>query len=577
MTSLEENSKDGHPPGDPKRVSVIIPFHNRSRYLRTAVESALAAIDPQLDEILVIDDGSTDGSADTLKGLPITLFRSERQQGPAAARNVCLRKARGRFITFLDSDDILQPDAIEERVRFLNEQKQEIAVGGSVRDLIDPEGKSAGPYHAIHFFHVHEPPYRLSRDFLLRNRSLPLHLWLVLFRREVFDEIGELDSWLRCGEDFDFFCRLLEKHSIPFIPCQVARYRIHDENVSIKKTLKGLRATETAVASQILICQKNAIPLKESPFTVETYFQFQNIGIKLIHDRDPVGKRIENEFGRWKCVDKISPQAEFKVIAGLAPREPELGSVRTRYWEEFKSYEYRLGEKMKFDYLGDNYHVRRNFEVLSTEVSYLKPEGLIEPLACSAFKWLVIKALEKKGFGYIHGAAIALQGKQIIFTGDPGSGKSSCLKRLTNHGALAVTDDTVLFKDGQIFPFDHSPTVRGDFPSRFHIAANSEPLKPEQCRLESLGDPVVAVVFPRVWTNTKSEWRPVAREEALQRLMATYVKETDWNTVPENEKAVRAQYESFLKHSQFFEFFGASDEAGADAVLWDNCKKLLGA
>lgn len=552
------------------RLSVIIPFHNRLQYLAAALKSVRDDLVPD-SEIILVDDGS---SASFRKAdVPVKFVRLPRSRGPAAARNAGLEVARGEFITFFDSDDLLLPGAMKARLDYLEAHPEEIAVGGYVKDLIDPQGNYLGPYEKIHFYDVKYPPYRLSRDFLLAHRSLPIHLWLLIFRREAFSEIGTLDPWLRCGEDFDFFCRLLQRHTVPFIDCPVAKYRIHEENLSIRRTSAGFESTQTAVASQFLICQKHGLPLKESPFLMEKHFKIYDLGITLRHADDPVGRKIETEFSQWE-VEKGAPEyAKLQITSGVSPEALPEKAIRTRYWEEFRSFQYRK-ENTVYDLLADNYFAEKNYDGMQARATYKTLDPMTAQLIGSAFKWMVIKGLEKAGFGYVHGSCVNQNGRQILFTGDPGSGKSSCLMRLIKAGAKVVCDDTLLFKKGLLYPFDHHPSIRGDFAERFHLK-NREGLPEENCERAPVGACLKAVVFPRVWSSVNSDWREVSREEGYRRLLASYYKELDWNAYPEPEPQVRAVYETLLGQTPFFEFLAGRDEASADATLKKNCLPLL--
>ena len=161
------------------------------------------------------------------------------------------------------------------------------------------------------------------------------------------------------ARNLDFFCRVLESHTIPFIDCEVGLYRIHDDNLSLKKTTSGFQATQTAVASQFLICKKYGLTLKDSPFEAHVSFQFDGVRILLVHPNEPLGLIIEEEFARFKVEpDDVSPAARFEVRAGSALPAPQKGAIRTRYWEEFKSYEYRLGE-IRFELFQENYFWRK--------------------------------------------------------------------------------------------------------------------------------------------------------------------------------------------------------------------------
>jgi glycosyltransferase involved in cell wall biosynthesis len=101
---------------DPALISVVMPCHNAAPYVGEAIASVLGQSYPQV-ELIVVDDGSTDGSSDILQRLAaenperITLIYQNRS-GPFAARNAALARANGNYIAFLDADDAWHPDAL---------------------------------------------------------------------------------------------------------------------------------------------------------------------------------------------------------------------------------------------------------------------------------------------------------------------------------------------------------------------------------------------------------------------------------------------------------------------------------
>lgn len=104
-------------------VSVIMPMYNSARHVREAIESVQAQTLGSW-ELCVTDDCSTDGSADIVAGIAkddprVRLFRQESNQGAAAARNVSLEKTRGRFVAYLDSDDLWAPEKLERQIEFM--------------------------------------------------------------------------------------------------------------------------------------------------------------------------------------------------------------------------------------------------------------------------------------------------------------------------------------------------------------------------------------------------------------------------------------------------------------------------
>ncbi|HXJ78361.1 MAG TPA: glycosyltransferase family A protein, partial [Candidatus Methylomirabilis sp.] len=104
----------------PWLVSVILPTHDRERYLVSALDSALGQ-EYRPIEVIVVDDGSTDGTARVVQGYAEVRYRYQQNQGAAAARNAGVAMSGGEILAFLDSDDLWMPEKLRLQVRFLAE------------------------------------------------------------------------------------------------------------------------------------------------------------------------------------------------------------------------------------------------------------------------------------------------------------------------------------------------------------------------------------------------------------------------------------------------------------------------
>lgn len=211
-------------------LSVVIPVHNAGPYLKKAVDSLLAERLPGL-EIVVVDDGSSDGGAASVERLPVKVARQERK-GEAAARNAGVRLATAPFVTFLDADDVLVPGALSSRLRYLEENPGESAVGGLPSRLIDERGRTAAEVFTrmaagLTF------PFRLDGAFYRSGKFFPVSCSLYLYRREVFDRVGLYDEDLPAAPDCDFHFRLLKSVEIPVLRVPVFDRRLHGSNLSL--------------------------------------------------------------------------------------------------------------------------------------------------------------------------------------------------------------------------------------------------------------------------------------------------------------------------------------------------------
>jgi glycosyltransferase involved in cell wall biosynthesis len=175
------------------QTSVVIPAHDREAYLGEAIESVLAQNHESL-EIIVVDDGSTDRTAEIAESYRgVRCVRRDRG-GPAAARNTGVALAHGELLAFLDSDDRWSPTKLERQLAAMAEQPEAEIVLGHVRQFLSPE---------------------LADD--VRSRlhcpvsPMPGYVCgALLVPRAVLDRIGRFDERLRVGEFIDWYGRAEE-------------------------------------------------------------------------------------------------------------------------------------------------------------------------------------------------------------------------------------------------------------------------------------------------------------------------------------------------------------------------------
>lgn len=212
------------------RASVIIPTYDRAAMVCEAIDSVLAQSLPDV-EVIVVDDGSTDGTADMLSrryGDRIRYLYQE-NQGRSVARNRGIRAARGDYLVFLDSDDRLLPRALEVQVTLMGRLPD--------ADVVYGDGYYCDQnWNTVQ--RVSEERPALPEDGLLA--IMVLHNVVVappsaMVRRRALDLLGEpwFDELLRGTEDADFWLRLAAAGA-NFVnhPEPVCQYRLHDENAS---------------------------------------------------------------------------------------------------------------------------------------------------------------------------------------------------------------------------------------------------------------------------------------------------------------------------------------------------------
>ncbi|MCX7973313.1 MAG: glycosyltransferase family 2 protein [Candidatus Aminicenantes bacterium] len=183
-------------------ISVIIPTYNRAHFLREAIESVLsqsAFRSGKYDfELIVIDDGSTDGTRELVEELRGPLrYVYQSHQGVSRARNLGLELAKGEFIAFLDSDDLWLPDKIKHQMNVMETFPQ--LMGCMTEEIWVRRGCRVNPKKKHKKYSGWIFPYALPLCLL--------SLSACLFRRQVFKEVGLFDENLPVCEDYDFCLR----------------------------------------------------------------------------------------------------------------------------------------------------------------------------------------------------------------------------------------------------------------------------------------------------------------------------------------------------------------------------------
>lgn len=201
-------------------VSVIIPCYNQGRFLPIAINSVLNQSYKNV-EIIVIDDGSSDDTAEIAKCFTGVLYFFQVNQGLSAARNSGIGLASGDFLVFLDADDWLYREALSINLAILLNDPALAFVSGA-HDKVDSSGNLLESVAEIvendHFMR------------LLEGNYIGMHA-TVMYRKTVFDSL-KYDVSLRACEDYDLYLKISKTHPVCHHTGKVAAYVIHDANMS---------------------------------------------------------------------------------------------------------------------------------------------------------------------------------------------------------------------------------------------------------------------------------------------------------------------------------------------------------
>ncbi len=189
-----------------KEISVVIPVHDRAAMLGEAIESVCRQIEPA-GEIIVVDDGSTDGSSETASSFPGVTLISQPRGGVSSARNAGIRRARGEWIAFLDSDDLWERKKLKTQMTFMERHPsfplthtEEIWIRNNRR--VNP-GARYRKHGGEIFVHC------LKTCFIAAST--------VMARRDLFDRVGLFDESLPACEDYDMWLRVSSRFPVGYI------------------------------------------------------------------------------------------------------------------------------------------------------------------------------------------------------------------------------------------------------------------------------------------------------------------------------------------------------------------------
>jgi glycosyltransferase involved in cell wall biosynthesis len=227
--------------GEPK-ISVVIPVWNGERYLRQTIDSILAQ-DLADFEVLVIDDGSTDGTAGILAEYsrdPRIRVHTQENQGLVKTRNLALRMASCELLAFIDADDLAAPSRLSRQFAYMTAHPKVAALGSHIQ-YIDPDGR---PLRVLRY------PTGPAEVASAMARYCAIAQPAVMIRRTAALDVGGYRPAFKFGaEDYDLWLRLSERHEIENLPEILTYYRIHGASITHTHRADQLIAAFAAMCS----------------------------------------------------------------------------------------------------------------------------------------------------------------------------------------------------------------------------------------------------------------------------------------------------------------------------------------
>lgn len=205
-------------------ISVIMAAYNAAAFISEAIESALEQTRPA-HEIVVVDDGSTDATADVVRGFPQVRYLHQQNQGASAARNRAIEASTGSYLAVLDADDLWPAQRLEAMADHLDAHPEVGIVFGQQEVLLEGDG----PWPAW------LAPATDPASGVIDPSLLPVAANSFVARRSAFDTVGLYATDMRHGEDTDWFLRAREAgigHEI--LPDVVLVRRVHGSNLTVE-------------------------------------------------------------------------------------------------------------------------------------------------------------------------------------------------------------------------------------------------------------------------------------------------------------------------------------------------------
>lgn len=293
------------------KVSIIIPTYNRAKLLSEAIESALSQTYQDF-EIIVIDDGSMDNTNEMIelyiKKHPQKVnYFYQVNKGLSSARNSGIRKARGEYIAFLDSDDRWLPNKLEIQMKIIDEEKVDFVYSYAYVEIdgrMSTQFKPSAP--ALNFY-----------DLFVKGKSLVIST--VVIKRDYIEKAGMFDETLRVAEDCDLWIRVLLCYKVKFIDTPLIIYRVHNSNLSSDMEI----INKAGIKICLKLLKSNAVPKNiVNRKLAYKYYMLGKVYYKEKRYRE-AGIQIKNAIMAFPLVGThfISPneQIKTKIIKLIKP------------------------------------------------------------------------------------------------------------------------------------------------------------------------------------------------------------------------------------------------------------------
>ncbi len=254
------------------RISVLMPVYNAEKYLKNAIDSILSQTNSDF-EFIIIDDCSSDSSVSIIESYSdkrIVFLKNEQNSGVAVTLNRGLAVCQGEYVARMDSDDISRPERLEKQLQFLEKHPDVAVVTCGVRTFCGEHTISDGGWTSIE-------PEKIKKDLFF---SCALAHPTVMMRKEVINSLGGYVPEYNGLEDYELWCRVIEKHKIASIGEVLFEYRVHEGQVS-KKPSESVKKAQIKLKKR----QLSQIGAELSENELNAFLQFSTGGFECTDEK----------------------------------------------------------------------------------------------------------------------------------------------------------------------------------------------------------------------------------------------------------------------------------------------------
>jgi len=285
------------------RISVVIPSYNAEAFIACALESVLRQT-RAADEIIVVDDHSSDRTVEIAAKFPVRLIASEANSGHAAARNVGIAAANGDVIAWLDADDYWEPNHLEVVVGLLDRYSDAAVACSSVRFVGSRSGQWTTSFGE-------RGPANVFKE-CLRGTLVPA--MSAVTRRESLLRVGGFNGAIRVAPDFDLWLRMSLEHLFVSTSQVTSNYRWSEGQISAHPWRQQLSILKSraSMAAHLRSCGRNDLASEA--------------------DRESLSHWDREMWGAWKCGDIAYLRRLLELREVMPARTVTYSRMRRRSW-----------------------------------------------------------------------------------------------------------------------------------------------------------------------------------------------------------------------------------------------------